>query len=414
MIELASRNECTGCGACLNVCNHNAIDLKHDNEGFSIPFIDFSKCKECGLCIKCCPQLNKSRKSICNQHSYAVFSYHDRKRSSSGGAFSLFSRYVLARNGIVFGASFYKRDENDCYLNQFPKLQHIFVDKIKDLEYLRGSKYVQSDIGYSYREVKEFIKNERMVLFTGTPCQIAGLYKFLGKRYENLLITLDLVCHGVPSQGCFDSYINKLENSSRLKGEHIKAMRFRKLDSWDYRPSINLTESEWQTLNQEDNVFMNSFFKLMTFRECCYNCMYSNMNRIGTFTIADYLGIGKNGLRFSKNVSAGVSLVIDNEDKMPSMIEELRKLAYIEERPLEEGRKYNHNLNLPSLRPKERDTAVSDMLDENISLLDYSKKYQLLDGSIKFFFKSIIKNIVYIMGLYNVYKTISYRLGRPS
>lgn len=416
MIRLADTLSCTGCLACSNTCKHGAIILSSDKEGFKHPSIDATKCVECGLCVIKCPQINPIANKKGSQKAYAMISNEDRKRSSSGGAFSVFSRYILARNGVVFGASFFQKNENGTLINCFPKLAHVAIESVSDLDVLRGSKYFQSEIGSTYSEARTLLRDGRWVLFTGTPCQIAGLYAYLGKECYDKLITLDIVCHGVPSQGYFDRYIEKLKKSTRLSagGRNIEGFRFRKLDSWDYRPAVKFAESKWQILSQEDNSFMSSFFKLMTFRECCYNCQYSNMNRVGTFTIADYWGIGKEGLKFSKNVSAGVSLVIDNEDRMPAMMEELRKLAYIEERPLEEGRKYNHNLNAPSKRPKERDTAVADMLDQNISLLEYAKKYHLLDSLVKFFIKSVMKDIVYGLGLYNAYKTISYRFGRSS
>ena len=414
MIKLADTASCTGCFACGNACSHDAITMVINKEGFLYPSIDSAKCVECGLCVKKCPQITPFDHKTVNQKAYALISNEDRNQSSSGGAFSVFARYVLERKGVVFGASFFQRGENGSLKSNFPKLTHIAIDSVTDLDALRGSKYIQSEIGSTYMEARTFLKDGRWVLFTGTPCQIAGLYAFLGKECYDKLITLDLVCHGVPSQGYFNSYINKLKKSTPSDSGNIEGFRFRKLDSWSIVPAVKFTETKWQILNQENNSFMSAFFKLMTFRECCYDCQFSNMNRVGIFTIADYWGIGKEGLKFSKNVSAGVSLVIDNAGRMPAMIEELREHAYIEERPLEEGRKHNHNLNSPSMRPQERDTAVTDMLNENISLLEYAEKYQLLDSPVIFFFKSIMKDIVYRLGLYNVYKTISYRLGRSS
>ena len=412
MIKLSASDSCTGCFACVNVCKQDAIALFIDCEGFSYPYIDATKCVGCGLCVNKCPQINPIRKKTDSQKAYALISNDDRKRSSSGGAFSVFARYILARNGVVFGASFFQKNEDGILINCFPKLAHVAIESVSDLDVLRGSKYVQSEIGSTFSEARTLLRAGRWVLFTGTPCQIAGLYAYLGKECFDKLITLDFVCHGVPSQGYFNSYINKLKKSIPSDSGNIEGFRFRKLDSWSIVPAVKFTETKWQILNQENNSFMSAFFKLMTFRECCYECQYSNMNRVGTFTIADYWGIGKEGLKFSKNVSAGVSLVIDNAGRMPAMIEELREHAYIEERPLEEGRKHNHNLNSPSMRPKERDTAVTDMLNENICLLEYAEKYQLLDSPVIFFFKSIMKDIVYRLGLYNIYKTISYRLGR--
>lgn len=415
MDEICNSLACTGCSTCVNVCAKAAITMIADKEGFLMPQIEQSQCVNCGLCVKKCPALNPLAAETKQPLAYAVISNEDRKISSSGGAFSVFARYVLARNGVIFGASFYGKDEKGTLVNQFPKLSHIPVEKLEDLDFLRGSKYIQSDIGDSFKKAKAFLKDGRFVLFTGTPCQIAGLYSFLGnKEYENL-ITLDLVCHGVPNQTYFGSYLEKLKKTSRLTaGGDIEGFRFRKLDSWSIVPAVKFAETKWQILEQENNSYMSAFFQLVNFRECCYCCQYSNMNRVGTMTLADYWGIGKGKKKFGRNVAAGVSLVIDNSGRMPDMREELSKWAYIEERPLNEGRMYNHNLNEPSHRPAERDTAVTDMLDDSISLRQYANKYNLLDSPIKHLIKLFFKNMIYGLGLYNTYKTISYKWGKTS
>lgn len=408
-------NNCTGCGSCINTCPHSAISWASNNEGFTIPTIDYSKCVHCGLCEKCCPKIYPIKDTRAEkQDAYAVISNDDRKKSSSGGAFSIFARYVLSHNGVVFGASFYKKDEKGKLTYNFPHLSHIAIDNLLELDVLRGSKYIQSEIGLSFRDAKKCLKDGKMVLFVGTPCQIAGLYKYLGKRYEGSLITLDLVCHGVPNQELFIKYLHKLKKSPRLSSGNvnIEGFRFRNLDSWSIVPAVKIAKSKWKILEQEDNVYMNAFFKLSIFRESCYQCHYSNMNRVGTFTIADYWGIGKDGLKFKIDVSSGVSLVIDNQGMMSELFEEISQYAYIEERPLDEGRKHNHNLNSPSKRPSERDTAVIDLLDENITLIEYAQKYHLLDGNLKHFIKHTIKELIYSLRLYNVYKSISYKFGQ--
>lgn len=271
MITLADTTSCTGCFSCSNACKHEAIISSEDKESFLYPSIDYAKCVECGLCVKKCPQITPIDQKTFNQKAYALISNEDRNQSSSGGAFSVFARYVLERKGVVFGASFFQRGECGSLRNSFPKLTHIAIDSVSDLDALRGSKYIQSEIGSTYMEARTFLRDGLWVLFTGTPCQIAGLYAFLGKECYDKLITLDLVCHGVPSQGYFNSYINKLKKSTPLDSRNIEGFRFRKLDSWDYRPAVKFTETKWQILNQENNSFMSAFFKLMTFRECCYD-----------------------------------------------------------------------------------------------------------------------------------------------
>lgn len=407
MIKLAERNTCTGCHACMNVCPKNAITMVEDSEGFLQPNINTDKCVGCKLCQKTCPVLNPLPIENATPKVYAFINYPDRKISSSGGAFSFFARKILAEGGVVFGATI---DKN-------LKVYHISIEKTDELYKLRESKYVQSKIGTSYKEAKKYLTAGRKVLFTGTPCQIAGLYKYLGKRWAGLLVTLDLVCHGVPSQKVFDTYLGKLAKLKKflptVAGE-IVGFRFRNVDSWSIVPAVKVTNyKNWCILNQESNTYMTAFFKGLIFRECCYNCKYANTKRIGTFTIADYWGVGTKGTKFQKNISAGVSMIIDNNELIDKFIKPTDNI-YIEERTLEEATLKNENLNHPFVRPKGRDAAIMDLLSPKNSLKDYAQKYDMLDPFFKNLVKILFKRMVYGVGLYNVYKTISYKIGRTS
>lgn len=401
MIQLADNKHCTGCSACMNVCLHKAISMQPDGEGFLQPVIDHEKCVECHLCEKRCPVINPLHIDGNTPKVYAVINKKDRNVSSSGGAFSLFARMVLDDGGVVVGAAY------DDKL----KTRHIAISGINDLDKLRGSKYVQSEIEESYPQVKSYLNDGRKVLFCGTPCQVAGLYKYLNKRYDGQLVTLDLVCHGVPSPLAFERYLEKLKNIDCPKDGNIMGFRFRKLDSWSIVPAIKFSESKWRILEQERNVYMNAFFKGWTYRECCFNCQYANMNRVGTYTIADFWGIGKHGVPFKKNVASGVSLVIDNCGDLEKVITPLAKDIYVEERPQEEALYENHNLKAPVRRENERDTAIYDLIADDFSLLDFAKKYGLLKKeTLKSRMKKHVKNLIYALGLYNVYKSITYRL----
>lgn len=404
MITLADKFNCTGCYACMNVCTKHAISMVEDEEGFLQPYIDVSLCVDCGLCEKKCPVIHPLNFELPKQKVFAVINPQDRNVSSSGGAFSMFARYVLNNGGVVFGATI---DEN-------LQVYHIGIQDLKDLYKLRGSKYVQSKIGNTYREAKSFLQENRKVLFCGTPCQIAGLYAFLGKRWEEHLITLDLVCHGVPNQKTFNAYLTKLVKSKNInsKNKDIKAFRFRNLETWDYRPAFQISESKrWHILDQENNVFMNAFFRGSIFRESCFKCQYANCNRIGTFTLADFWGIGKYGTKFSKSVAAGVSMVIDNQGILENIILDL-KGCYIEERTLEEAKAENGNLKESLHRLPERDNAIIDMLDEKTSLILYAQKYHMLDGFFTHLIKKVFKNVIYKLHFYNIYKSISYKYGK--
>ena len=405
MLKLATKKDCTGCAACANVCSKSAITMQADEEGFLQPYIDVEQCVECGLCEKRCPALHPLNPKPKEQRAYAIINFADRKLSSSGGAFSLFARYVLNQGGAVFGATI---DE---------KLQvfHTKIEKVDDLKKLRGSKYVQSDIGDIYQEVKKELRAEKNVLFCGSPCQVAGLYAFLGQRNEDKLITLDLVCHGVPNQAIFNAYLRKLKNSPRLKAgeKNIEEFRFRKLDSWSIVPAVKFAKSKWQRLEQEDNAYMSAFFRGITYRESCFKCRYANLNRVGDFTIADFWGIGRHGKTFKKNVASGVSLVLDNRGKMAKLHRELEKNTYIEEREVSEAVVENCNLHDTVKRLPERNSAIKDMLDDSISLRTFGAKYHLLKK--ENWMHSLVKygkDLIYALGLYNVYKTLIYKIGK--
>ena len=191
---------CTGCGACYSACPQQAISMVSDGEGFLVPKTNPQKCSECGKCDVACPlnHKNPEKKPIA---VYAAKHSNEETRlfSSSGGMFSAFAEKIIAENGVVFGAKF----------NENMEVVHSFTETIEGLADFRGSKYVQSNIGNSYIDAKRFLDSGRLVLFTGTPCQIAGLKSFLQKDYENLL-TVDLICHGVPSPLIWKQYLESV------------------------------------------------------------------------------------------------------------------------------------------------------------------------------------------------------------
>lgn len=402
MIKLADKYHCTGCSACSNICPKQAIDMKPDIEGFLQPIINQEKCIECGLCVKHCPVINPISTKELKQEVYAMISNKDRNVSSSGGAFSVFARIILSKGGSVYGAT----------INKELHVHHIRIDNIEDLSLLRGSKYVQSEIGNCFQLAKKDLQNGQMVLFTGTPCQIAGLYKYLGKKYENLLITLDLVCHGVPSQGVFNEYIKKLENTI-TNGKKIQEFRFRKFNSWSIVPAIKFTKSKWRKLNLWENAYMNAFFEGYIFRESCFRCQYCSTNRVGIFTIADFWGIGRHGFPFKKNIACGVSLVIDNYNSMPILKESILQEAYIEKRTIEEAIAEQTNLKHPLLRQPQRDKAINLLMNPNTTLKEFSKACNLpWKVTFKYLVIKILKDLIYTLGLYNIYKTINYKIKK--
>ena len=387
MPTLASPETCTGCAACLNACTHSAITMTTDAEGFLTPNVDNSKCVECKLCEKACPVISPLQdKGFMNPRAYAVWSEPDRKVSSSGGAFSAFARYVLQQGGVVFGTAF--DEELHC--------KHIEIQDIDGLAPLRGSKYVQSEIGDTFAQVRNHLRADRKVLFCGTPCQVAGLKNFLRKPYPNLL-TLDLICHGVPSDAVFQGYLKKI--SSRFAAD-VEGYEFRNRDGWGKTPSVSVC-GKFRRIYGVDALYMEAFNASATFRKCCYQCPYSNIPRIGDCTLGDFWGIGRYGNPFKHDTMKGVSLVLANTEQGKAAIHQLAD-CYIEERTLEEALIENHNLKKASFPNQNRESIIKDFLDPLKTLDAIDTKYKLVDHSIK----ATAKNIASRLGLFSLVKRI--------
>lgn len=279
-IKLCGEDLCTGCMACYNKCIHGAIDVKIDDEGFFSPAINKDKCIKCGLCVSACPILNEFGKldKTYKQCAYKGWAQDSEivATSSSGGIFSLLSDSVLSSNGYVYGAAF---DDNFI-------LRHCCVHSRNDISKLRGSKYVQSYIGDIYVDIKKKLDEGRNVLFCGTPCQVSGLNYFLKKIYPNLL-TVDLVCHGVPSPKVFKAYSNWLKE---FMNSEIVSYNFRdKKWSWKRFNSLVSFKNNVQYIGKwEEDPWMRGFLRNLFLRPSCHHCKFSNMNRQGDITLADY------------------------------------------------------------------------------------------------------------------------------
>ena len=396
MPNLATPQTCTGCSACANICPHNAISVKPDKSGFLMPRIDPEKCVECKLCEKACPIVNNvNLKHPEVSHVYAFWDNETRTKSSSGGAFSAIARWVRERGGVVFGAAW--QDDFNC--------SHIACDDTDDISALRGSKYLQSNIKKTYLEARARLKEGKYVLFTGTPCQIAGLRSFLIKPYENL-ITVDIVCHGVPSNSLFKKYIEKLKQEFK-KYASADGFEFRYLKGWGITPSLTKSGHRIIQLSGIPNLYMYAFDKGATFRESCYDCHFNGLSRVGDITIADFWGIGTQGDPFKHDVSKGVSLILANSDKGKSILEDLKD-CFIEKRELREATRLNHNLIGSSKRPLNRDDIIAAFNNPNLSLSEINSKFSLVDRGLK----SRLKNFLISSGIYWSVKSIINKLRK--
>ena len=209
MIRIIDKSKCCGCNACVQRCPKQCISMREDEEGFLYPYVDIPSCVDCGICEKVCPVLNLEEPRKPLQVFAAKNKNEDQRlRSSSGGIFILLAEQTICEGGVVFGARFDKNWE----------VEHCYAETLEELEPLMRSKYVQSRIGNTYKEAERFLKGGRKVLFVGTSCQIAGLHRFLKRDYDNLL-TVDFICHGVPSPGVWRKYLGEIENCIPSRSE---------------------------------------------------------------------------------------------------------------------------------------------------------------------------------------------------
>lgn len=360
MISLCDKKACTGCEACMNKCSHEAILMQPDNEGFLYPNIDYSKCIECGACQIVCPVLNPVDFSSNEQCVYAAWakSLDTRQKGSSGGIFSVLAEEILSRNGYVVGAAF-----DDSFV-----LSHRMISAVDELSPLQGSKYVQSQIGFIYRDIKEKLKRKESVLFVGTSCQVAGLKRFLGKTDQSSLYICDLVCHGVPSPLLFKKYVEGLKE----KYPNMVSLQFRDLHNWGVKMNIFLDEKDGLknvVLYGKDTYYVYGFYLRLLQRECCYSCIYAKTPRIGDITLADFWGIGKK-VPFNYETKNGISCVLINTEKGQALMQSVKEKVEMEARSIEEAIEGgNENLYKPSGMPPGRETFYKDAFVLDIATL---------------------------------------------
>ena len=307
--QLASHDTCTGCGACAAGCPKNAITMVRDAEKFLYPAVDPERCIHCGHCTAICPILC-TREPQPMPAVFAAWNKDDavRKDSTSGGVFSLLAEYVLEGGGVVFGAAFDRKMH----------LRHIACFSKEELWPLRGAKYVQSDLEDTYRTVRKCLET-RPVLFSGTPCQVDGLYRFLGSRPENLT-TCDLVCHGVPSPGVWEDMVRSIQ---RRKKKELQTVRFRnKVTGWyDSHFTTLYTDGSVDSAPLFRTEYGRAFGRALFLRPSCYRCPYTSMTRVGDFTLGDFWGLRPDELPDQQ--TRGVSLLLVNTSHASHVFDQL-------------------------------------------------------------------------------------------
>lgn len=320
MITLAEKKFCCGCSACAQKCPRHCITMKADTEGFYYPYIDTKECIHCGLCEKVCPVIHPSPERA-PHFCYAAFHKDEniRMASSSGGIFTMIAQQVILLGGIVFGARFDNRWQ----------VVMGYTEDLQGLALFRGSKYVQCETRDSFRQAEHFLKQDRLVLYTGTPCQIAALKKYLPKSYDNLL-TVDFVCHGVPSPKVWEYYLKSFKN--------ITDISFRsKSEGWK---NFHICIKDKDKILSEpfyDNVYMQAFLGDMILRPSCYSCPTRRGKSGSDITIGDHWAIPTTNPEFDDD--KGTSLILINTEKGKSFWDN-KQVTFIET-ALESSKQYN-------------------------------------------------------------------------
>lgn len=297
-VETLNKHKCSGCTACMAVCPKHCVKMHQDEEGFMYPIVDERYCIECGMCLKVCPFIKENYKRPLQAYDtpivYAAKHRLNKVRlsSTSGGVFTAISDAVLSDGGVICGAVFDHKKKT---------VKHIIAYDQEQRNRMRGSKYVQSDLGNIFLDIKKLLCENTKVLFIGTPCQTAGLISFLNKDYDNLLV-VDILCHSVPSPLIFHNAID---------GKEINDICFRnKQKGWRNSYEFSIETPFGKEIN---TTYLNLFFKGLTNRPSCYNCRFTNTKRASDLTIGDYWNINHIDKSFEDNL--GVSCILINSPK---------------------------------------------------------------------------------------------------
>lgn len=327
MIEIKDKKDCCGCWACKNVCPVQCISMPEDAEGFRYPTVDKDKCINCHLCEKVCPIIHAEADKPNEKQRAYLLQHNDKEvllQSASGGAFTAIASWVIRHGGVVFGAAYDKDFQ----------VVHQYVETEKDLQKFRNSKYVQSYTGDALKQVKDFLKQGRMVCYSGTPCQLEGLLRYLRKPYDNL-ITIDVMCHSITSPKIFRMYVAEMK---KKYGDDLSNIMFRDKSPYGYEYSqMSVYKGGKQVYREgvDTDAYLRSFFSDVNVRPSCYDCKFKKQHHLTDFSIWDCFDVYKFSSKLDND--KGVTRILANTEKAQLILKEIQEDTTIMEIPVDEA-----------------------------------------------------------------------------
>lgn len=418
MLKIIDKVKCCGCSACVSICPKNCISFIDDNEGFSYPVVDMQQCIDCHKCEKVCPILNKKNSEItyneCQTKEafthavclnvegdmpnvYAAYNLNGsiRENSTSGGVFSALANYIFDRNGWVFGV----------IVDDRKGIQHYGTPNREELYKFRGSKYVQSDMTGVYAQIRGLLKKDNWVLYSGTPCQVEGLKKYLGTVYDKL-VTVDIFCHGVGSPMYWGKYVHHMEEKYKSP---IKMVKFRE-KTYGYNSAcmaLYFENGDSSHKGHDDDLYWTAFSKCFIFRPSCYACQFKTIRHVSDFTIGDFWSSKELPEDFER--ANGCTLIIEQSDRAGCILKELEKslkchAVEMEKALLINGGPMPSKLISSSPIPKKFADFRKDM--NRLGLEELTHKYMPL--TFKQRIKCMVKPIMYKLGILRWLKGVKH------
>lgn len=369
MINIEKKEDCCGCSACAMICGHKAITMTEDELGFKYPKVNESLCIDCRLCEKVCPLSGNYVKPDCQTVIAARHkNISELEKSRSGAVFAALSDFILDDGGTVYGAGF---DED-------LRIIHKRAETKVERDELRGSKYVQSDMGNTFRTIRKDLKEGKNVLFTGTPCQTAALRLYLGKDYANLYMA-DIICHGTSSPKIWRDYLKFIEMINRKRIKNVN-FRDKQLFGWSSHQESFVFRNK-----EKKQIFPFKFYNDLVLRPACYSCIFSNTDRPSDITLGDFWGWEKSVPEFNKD-NKGISLLLINTEKGKLLFEKISGILNYKVITMEEA--MQPNLSSPTPIPPNRVRYINDYKKYGFFITSLKHKQIRLSSVIKILIKS--------------------------